>query len=381
MNSIKHSDQRNAQPLSSSSAREAGEMLFTGFPGFLSARLVRELLTTPTAAHYHFLVLPAQRLEAEKQLRALEQKQPELQGRWSVHSGDITHRRLGFSDELYSDLTRRISIVWHLAALYNLAVAEEIAYRVNVSGTIHILDFCEACTNFRRLNYVSTCYVAGTRTGTILESELDRGQAHKNHYEATKFWAEVEVQRRSAHLPTVIFRPSITVGDSQTGETDKYDGPYFLFQALAQLPDWMPMVNIGQGDAVVNIVPVDFVVRALAYLGLKEGVDGQVFHIADPNPMRARDIIDATLKILKHAPAITSVPAGLVQKLFSHSAVEKLSGIPREAIDYFNLDARYDTSNTLRELADSDIYCPYLSSYLQTLLDYFQSHPQKNPAA
>ena len=376
--------QKNTQHTSKTQPAEAvqlGESLFTGFPGFLSSRLVRELLLSPNISHFHFLVLPSQQAVAKSQLGELEQCHPEFSGRWSVHTGDITDKRLGLGDELHAQLTKQISSVWHLAALYDLAVAGQTAYRVNLSGTIHILDFCEACTDFRRLNYISTCYVAGSRTGTIREDELDAGQAHKNHYESTKFWAEVEVQRRSERLPTVIFRPGITVGDSSTGETDKYDGPYFLFQAMAQLPDWMPMVNIGRGNALVNIVPVDFVVQALAYLGQKENLDGQVFHVADPNPMRAREIIDATLKVLNHAPAIASVPASLVEKLFSNSGVEKLSGIPREALDYFNHDARYDTSNTSRELADTDIHCPHLSSYLQTLIDYFQSHPKQKPAA
>ncbi len=377
-------NENNTRPTTKTQPADAlqlGESLFTGFPGFLSSRLVRELLHSPNISHFHFLVLPAQQEVAKNQLGKLEQDHPELLDRWSVHTGDITDKHLGLSTELYGELTGRISSVWHLAALYDLAVAEQTAYRVNLSGTIHILDFCESCTDFRRLNYISTCYVAGSRTGTILENELDVGQAHKNHYESTKFWAEVEVQRRSAHLPTVIFRPGITVGDSVTGETDKYDGPYFLFQALAQMPDWMPMVNIGRGNALVNIVPVDFVVQALAYLGQKESLDGQVFHIADPHPMRAREIIDTALKALQHAPAIASVPASVVQKLFNHAGIEKLSGIPREALDYFNHDARYDTRNTSRELADTSIHCPHLSSYLQTLIDSFQSHPKQKPAA
>lgn len=358
-----------------------GETFFTGFPGFLSSRLVNELVSSPQISHFHFLVLPSQRETAKRQLTELEQTHPDFKERWSVYTGDITDKYLGLGAELYTELTQRISSVWHLAALYDLAVAEQTAYRVNLSGTIHILDFCQACTDFRRLNYVSTCYVAGYRTGTIREDELDVGQAHKNHYESTKFWAEVEVQRRSAYLPTVIFRPGITVGDSSTGETDKYDGPYFLFQALAQLPNWMPMVNIGRGNALVNIVPVDFVVRVLAYLGQKENLEGQVFHVADSNPMRAREIIDLTLTVLQHSPAIASVPASMVQKLFSHAGVEKLSGIPREALDYFNHDARYDTNNTTLALAGTDIHCPHLSSYLQTLIDYLQSNPKQKPAA
>lgn len=363
-----------------------GTALVTGFPGFLAGRLMDELLAMQgpytaqkrkAMARYVFLVQPKLADLAEQRLRGLEADHPRFEGRWEIVTGDITDQWLGMGKARYDELAAEVNVVWHLAAIYDLAVPEKVAYRVNVTGTIHVLDFCEACADLARLNYVSTCYVAGDRHGTIYEDELDEGQGHKNHYESTKFWAEVEVQRRAGDLPTVIFRPGIVVGDSTTGETDKYDGPYYLMKLLKKIPDWLPMLNVGKGHSLVNLVPVDFVAEAMAYLGLKEGVEGSVFQLADPNPMRARDIVAMTLDAMDKAPAVASLPPTLAEMALSSARIEKMLGMPRESLIYFNHDARFDTAHTQRELKDTAIRCPHLSTYWQTLVDYFETHPEK----
>jgi thioester reductase-like protein len=354
-----------------------GDVLMTGFPGFLASRLVREMFAYGPEGTLFFLVEPRYRQEAERRMETIEAEFPGFEGDWEIVSGDITDEQLGFDEETYEDLADRVNVVWHLAAIYDLAVAEAVAYRVNVRGTIHVLDFCEQCDDLQRLNYISTSYVSGTRGGTVYEDELDEGQGHNNHYESTKFWAEVEVQRRRSKLPTAIFRPGIVVGDSQTGETDKYDGPYYLMRLLHKLPNWMPVPNIGEGDCVVNLVPVDYVTETMAFLGLQEGADGQVYQVADPQPMKARDIFSMILDCMDRAPAIGRVPAGLANVALGNEQVSSFAELPREALIYFNHGARYDTSNVDRALEGTPIRCPHLSTYMQTLVDYFLRHPDR----
>ncbi|QDG52984.1 SDR family oxidoreductase [Persicimonas caeni] len=353
------------------------DVLLTGFPGFLGEHVLERLIELQPESTFYLLIQSQMRGLAERYLDKLERENPHFEGRWELLEGDITDRFLGLDEERYHELTATVGVVWHLAAIYDLAVPEQIAYRVNVTGTIHVLDFCEACESLQRFNYISTCYVSGEREGKIYEDELDEGQGHKNHYESTKFWAEVEVQRRSKEIPTAIFRPGIVVGDSRTGETFKYDGPYYLMKLLRRLPDWMPMVNIGKGETVVNLVPIDFVADAMAFLGNKEGVEGQIFQLADPNPMRARDVVALTLDSMNKAPALATVPSSLLDVALSRQKVEELVGVPRESIVYFNHDARYDSSNTQRELKETAIRCPHLSTYMQTLVDYFLRNPEK----
>ena len=350
-------------------------MFFTGFPGFIGRKLICALARADRSARFVALVEPRQIDMAERALDELSEDVAGLASRFDIVLGDITERHFGLADKDYTELAGRTTIIWHLAALYNLAVAERLAYRVNVLGTIHVLDFAEACPGLERLNYVSTCYVSGDRTGLVREVELDEGQGFKNHYESTKFWAEVEVQRRMERIPTLIFRPGVVVGDSNTGATHKYDGPYHVIRLLRRLPDGVPIPNVGAGDQVVNIVPIDFAIAAMATISGLDDVDGQAFHIADPNPMRAGDIVALMLDILGKAPTIGTIPSGIARVALRLRPLESALDLPREALDYFNHGARYDTSNTADALANTDLRCPHLSTYLDTLIHYVEQHP------
>ena len=153
--------------------------------------------------------------------------------RIDVLEGDIAERRLGLADADWERLTAEVTSAFHLAAIYNLAVPLELAQRVNVDGTGNVLELCAACERLERLNYVSTAYVAGVRKGVVYEHELALGQAFKNHYESTKFQAEVWVRDAMDEVPTTIYRPAIVVGDSRTGETQKFDGPYYMLRVIS----------------------------------------------------------------------------------------------------------------------------------------------------
>ena len=79
-----------------------------------------------------------------------------------------------------------------------------------------------------------------------MESELACGQPFKNHYESTKFGAEVLVRASMDEVPTTIYRPAIVVGDSETGVTAKFDGPYYLLRLLQRPGERQPIMQIAQ---------------------------------------------------------------------------------------------------------------------------------------
>ena len=349
--------------------------LITGYPGFITSRLVESLMSRTPKTDFTFVVQSQFAAMAREKLEAQASAHKDYSGKVHVVVGDITHATLGLDVAPYKALQKKIGVVWHLAAIYDLAVPEEAAYRVNVLGTKHVLDFCEGCKSFARLNYISTCYVAGQRIGRIFEDELDEGQTHNNHYESTKFWAEMEVQRRLDAVPSIIMRPSIVVGDSKTGETAKYDGPYYLLKFIKRMPKWAPFPRIGTADPQVNIVPVDFVVAAAIELALSPGLEGQVFQLADPHPMTASEIVDLSLGCLDRAPSKGVIPVGLVGAALRSDSMEEAIGMPREVVNYFTHDASYDTRNTDAALASGPVRCPHLSSYMQTLIDYFENFP------
>ena len=344
----------------------------TGFPGFVATHLLRELAQKTDD---QFILLVEQRFT---DFAATRLQKENLSERCEVVVGDITDPKLGLDDARYETLSNEISYVWHLAAIYDLAVSETIAYKVNVMGTVHVMDFCEACSDLTAFNYISTCYVAGQRTGTIFEDELDEGQSHFNHYESTKFWAEVEVKRRTDSVPTKILRPAIVVGHSKTGETDKYDGPYYLLKILKRLPDWVPFPNLGDPNVKVNIIPIDYAVRAMVALGLSERGIGETFHIADPNPLRPPEIIRIALTALGKTHAIGTVPPRFVSLAVGNRRFERWLSTPKQVIDYFRHNATFDTTNARDILFEEDIVCPHLSAYLPVLIDYFENNPDQD---
>ncbi len=251
--------------------------LLTGFPGFIGRRLVAQLLETDPELRIVAVV-------EERMLRVAEAAATEVGAeRIELVAGDISAPRLGLEPATYERLAAEVTVVEHLAAIYDLAVPLEIAQKVNVDGTGNVLDFCEACDDLERLNYVSTAYVAGDRTGVVYEHELALGQGFKNHYESTKFQAEVWVRERMDRVPATIYRPAIVVGDSRTGETQKFDGPYYVLRFIdASKRRHMPIPNIGRGAVPFNVVPVDFIVDSLVALARDPRAAGETVHLCDP---------------------------------------------------------------------------------------------------
>ncbi|HEX2252517.1 MAG TPA: SDR family oxidoreductase [Thermoanaerobaculia bacterium] len=352
-------------------------IFFTGFPGFIGRRLVRALHERRPEARWVFLVQDRLRERAEADLRELERRSPDFRDRWETVVGDITDPRLGLAPGTWEDLTGRVTEAWHLAAVYDLAVPEEVARRVNVDGTRHVLDFCQECEGFERLLYVSTCYVAGERKGRVLEDELDEGQGFKNHYESTKFAAEVEVQRRWDRIPTVVFRPAVVVGDSRTGETDKYDGPYYMMRLMMRLPRLVPVVGLGRGAARLNLVPVDWLVAAMVEIGSQEDATGRVYQLADPAALEVRELLDRISEILGKPKPLVRLPGALIEGAMSFRPLRQALEMPKETIVYANHPVAYDVQNTLDALEGTGIECPPIASYLPVLIDYVRRHPEK----
>ena len=157
-----------------------------------------------------------------------------------------------------------------------------------MTGTQNVLDFCETLPRLARLIYFSTAYVSGTRTGRVLEDELEQAKSWKNYYELTKWDAEVAVRERWRRIPTVIIRPGVVVGDSHTGEINKYDGPCFVIRALVALEQkgwvrWSRYFWYGSRNTRFYMVPVDFICDATEYLARRPDAAGKAYHVL-PNP-------------------------------------------------------------------------------------------------
>ncbi len=348
-------------------------ILFTGFPGFIGMRLLPRILERKPEARIECLVqekfLPA----AQDAVRALETSHPKTRGRIGLITGDITAPGLGIEASRARELHQSLKEAYHLAAVYDLAVARDVAHRINVEGTKNVLQFLQAAKAFDRLHYVSTAYVSGRARGVFRETDLDVGQGFKNHYEETKFLAEVEVARSA--MPRTIYRPGVVVGDSKTGETGKFDGPYYVLRALERLPTSRGVfVRLGDGTGTVSIVPVDFVVEALAGLSASEASRGKTYHLTGPAPLPALEIAEIFARALGKKLVYVPMPLMLAKALFAPGPVQRFFGMPVQALDYFDDPARHDATQATKDLAALGIVCPRLEEYVPKLVAFYRAH-------
>ncbi|NNE97636.1 MAG: NAD-dependent epimerase/dehydratase family protein [Pyrinomonadaceae bacterium] len=201
-------------------------IFITGFPGFIAGRLVEKLSSRNT--HFFLLVQEAFFKKALEQVQEIVKKSETPSKNFTIIQGDITKENLGMSDTDLEVVLRETTDIYHLAAVYDLAVEKDLAYRVNVEGTKNVNDIVRKVKSLQRYNYISTCYVAGKRDDRIYENELEHDKGFRNYYEETKHFAEIEVEKLKGDYPVTIYRPSVVCGDSVTGETAKYDGIFYV---------------------------------------------------------------------------------------------------------------------------------------------------------
>jgi len=340
--------------------------LLTGFPGFIGRRLVRTLLADHEDLALVALVEPRMADTARK----LGQE------RLEVLEGDIAERRLGLGDADWDRLTGSVTHVFHLAAIYDLAVPVEVAQRVNVGGTGNVLELCLAAENLERLAYVSTAYVAGKRHGIVYEHELVMGQAFKNHYESTKFQAEVWVREAMDHVPTTILRPAIVVGDSRTGDTEKFDGPYYLLRTISRAQGFKrPVMQFGASGASFNVVPVDFVVSAIAAAAFRREAEDQTLHLVDAEPLSTHELLTAlSVAYAGRAPKGRVPPALVEQSLRCKAVREAFGGTPRESIAYLNHAVTFDARRAFDVLGPVGLAPPAFRDYVDAMAGFFKAH-------
>jgi thioester reductase-like protein len=349
-------------------------LLMTGFPGFLGSALLPRLLARRDGVRAVCLVQSKHMDTARERLAELESADPHIVDRVELVEGDITLPGLGIvASRAPDDVTE----VWHLAAVYDLTVPEAIARKVNIEGTRNVLDFCTALPGFQRLQYVSTCYVSGKHPGEFTEEMLEEGQGFNNHYESTKYEAEVLVRAaRADGLPTTIYRPGIVVGDSTTGETQKYDGPYFVADYIGRLPGAVFLPDVDP-EVKASLVPRDFVISAMDELSVLDVSLGRTYQLTDPNPPSAREVAEIFSDLLGRKPVFLPVKPSILRALLvAVPGMEHLTGLPAELLDYFSFTTTYSTTNTTTDLAGTGLSCPAFKDYASTLLEFMHAHPE-----
>jgi thioester reductase-like protein len=341
----------------------------TGYPGFIGKRLVRRVAADlRDRDRLVLLVQPKNARAAERDAAAIDSG-----GRVDLVEGDLEQMHLGLSGAEFKALGREVTDVWHLAARSHLGAGRSEMRRVNVEGTRNVLDLALSARRLRRFSHFSTAYVSGDRVGVILEEELAMGQRFHNAYEETKFQAELLVRRAQGDIPATVLRPSIVVGDSRTGEIDRFEGPYALAILLVASPVAVPLPLPGDAVAPLNVVPVDFVIEAARAISESPAGVGRTVHLVDPSPLSARRVYEMIAERAGKKLPPVSVPTRLFQGLLQLPLFDRLVRSHRPAIEYVNHLAIYNCRNLLELLDGTGIQCPPITSYLDRLIEFVQA--------
>ncbi len=302
--------------------------------------------------------------------------------------GDLSRERLGVSQEDVEKLDGQIDHFFHLAAIYDLTADADSQFVANVEGTRHALHLAGA-VHAGHFHMMSSIAAAGLYRGTFTEDMFDEAQdVEHNPYYHTKHEAE-RVVRDESPVPWRVYRPGAVVGHSETGEIDKIDGPYYFFKTLQRLrgvmPSWARGIGIEGGE--INLVPVDYVVKAMDYIAHQPELDGQAFHLTDPEPLTVGGLFKALTKAAKapqptinlDARALDMLPARLTSTLTRLPGAKQLTdlalaelGIPRESFQYLTYPTHFDSSKTQQVLEGSDIEVPPFAMYAQNLWEYWE---------
>ena len=350
----------------------------TGATGFIGRHLVAELLKRDGT------IYALVREGSRGKLDALAQRLGAPEGKIVPLAGDLSKPGLGIDG-----FDEPIDHLFHLAAVYDIEADEEASERANVEGTLHVVEFANA-HEVGRFHHTSSIAVAGNYEGVFQEDMFDEDQKLPHHYHRTKYESE-RLVREDVETKTLVFRPGIVVGHSETGEMDKIDGPYYFFKLLQKLrtalPEWFPLAGPEGGQT--NIVPVDFVARAMDHIAHipDEELPSDTFHLVNPEPMSVGETLNEFAKAA-HAPQFAMrvdqnmtnvVPKQVRAGLQALPMVKRIRtqlyhdiGVPPAAMEHRDFRAKFDARDAQRALSGTGIAVPPLSTYAPRLWDYWE---------
>jgi thioester reductase-like protein len=335
-------------------------VLLTGATGFVGRYLLRGLLVS--GRRVAVLARDERGATAEERVRALsplwEGARHDRPACPVVLAGDLRAPRLGLSAAGRHWAARHVCCVVHAAADVSFRPSPGgDPWATNVEGTERLLDLC-AALGVPEFHHVSTAFVCGDRAGPVGEVELCRGQRFHNDYERSKFEAEARV-RAARGVRATVYRPSVVVGDSRTGYTSSYHGFYRFLElgdrvaapqpALRSARRFLPLRLPLTGDEPRNLVPVDWVARAVAEVVNDPRRHGRTYHLTARAPVPMREIEAVAAEVLGidgvrwAGPGPLSEPTAL-EAAFLHQV--------RDYWPYLRGDPVFDCRNTRAALPD-----------------------------
>jgi thioester reductase-like protein len=351
-------------------------VLLTGYPSFSARKMCEEMVARPGVL-VHAVV--REKLAADARA-ALDTLPLEQRRRVNMIEGDAAWMDLGLSGAEFRSLAKEVDTIHHCARVSYLGADRATVEHTNVNGAREILEFAEACADLKSLVFHSTAAVSGDRTGLVREDELDKGQRFRNVVEETSARGERMMRDAMKKIPVAIVRPSIVVGDSTTGEVDRFDGPYLLILLLLTAPADVSLPLPGRGDEPLNLVPADYVARAAHAIGRDKRSAGRTFHLVDPTPLSARRVFELFARAGGRRMPRGFIPAKVTRAILRTPGIDLFAKSPRAFLETLGTAVTYSSSTTDTILSGSGIVCPPLESYVDKLVSFVQDRMREKRA-
>lgn len=354
-------------------------VLLVGFPRtFVARKTLEGLLEQESASRITCIVSEGYRDRALTWLAARPRLERE---RVELVVGESWGIDFGMPGSDYMRLARSIDVIHHCGAITYPDVDRETARRINVNGTVEVIELAEAATHLERLVLWSSASVSQPQHGLATEQELIKPSRFRGAVEETRYQAERIVRAEMDHIPTTILRPSIVVGDSRTGEIDRFEGPYLLVLLMLNSPVDLRVPLPGRGDIPLNLVPIDYVVRAGLAITDNPRAAGHTFHLVDPDPPTVHRVFEMIAEAAGRRAPVGNLPTNLATAVLRTPGLERFAQIPRTFLEQLATEVSYDARNAREMLAGTGIECPPVRTYLRTLVDHVRQKQQEQARA
>jgi thioester reductase-like protein len=356
-------------------------LLLTGATGFVGMELLARYLER-TDRRVYALVRGRDDAEAAARLEAAVSRMlPDPAGyadRVVAVRGDVARPGLGMAPRRRAELAEAVGEIVHSAASVSFTLPLPESRAINVEGTRRMLELGALAMRrgdgLRRFSHVSTAYVAGDRRGSFYEDDLDVGQRFRNPYEQSKFEAERLVRSNHERLPVQIFRPSIVVGEADTGWTPAFNVIYWPLRAFSRGTYAAVPARL---SAPVDVVPVSFVADAIFELGRGEARSGETYNLAaGPRAATVGELLELSASYFGRRRPL-AIPPAAYRRAIHPLLVKQAAPSRRKALrgsevffPYFATRVSYDTWLAERRLSPAGIEVPLLRDYFDRLMDY-----------
>jgi len=340
--------------------RPAIHILLTGATGAVGCEIARWLRLHAPRVHLTALVRASSERELRNRWRAVLRsagwEQPaarELRARWTPLRGDVTRAQLGATRAELAPLLRQVTHIVHAAADIRFLAPLEESRRVNTLGTQRLLEFASRCSRLESLAHVSTVFVAGRRTGRILEDELEHEAGFVSPYEQSKYEAEQLARAAMGALPLSIYRLALLPGRASDGYVHQFGAFHRLLSYYERgLLETLP----GAGRNRVDLAPTDWAADVLMRLFLRHFQARRTYHVCSgESAVRLSEFVALTSEHIaaQGRPGAALAPLRLVtpaayEKFLQRAAqssapgAEKLIGVVRTTTPHAVLSKVFD---------------------------------------